>query len=79
MSTNTEISMTPSPHPSERLLPEKVAAEHLALSVHTLRCWRSKNTGPRWIKLGGSVRYRLSDLDQFIQDSSSASRGGPHG
>lgn len=41
------------------------AAEHLGLSVHTMRDWRRLNKGPKYHKLGRSVRYLATDLDEW--------------
>ncbi len=53
------------------MLTEIEAAEQLKLSPATLRDWRSNKLGPTYIKLGTGkgcpVRYRLSDLNQFIE------------
>jgi predicted DNA-binding transcriptional regulator AlpA len=43
----------------------KAAAGYLALKVNTLNCWRSRREGPPFVKIGGSVRYRLADLDAW--------------
>lgn len=49
------------------LLDEKEVARLYALSTTTLRNWRAKGEGPRFIKLGKrAVRYRLADLETFI-------------
>ncbi len=37
------------------------------ISVRTMQRWRLEGLGPRYIKLGRLVRYRQSDLDEFIQ------------
>ncbi|MGK7346049.1 MAG: helix-turn-helix transcriptional regulator [Candidatus Nitrospinota bacterium M3_3B_026] len=49
-----------------RLLTEKEAADHLQLSVKTMQRWRYLCSGPRYLKLNGSIRYRLSDLDEWV-------------
>jgi predicted site-specific integrase-resolvase len=33
------------------------AAERLGLSVATLRAWRHRGKGPRFVRLGRAVRY----------------------
>lgn len=44
------------------------AAEYLGLAVSTLEVWGStKRYDLPYIKLGRSVRYRLSDLEAFIE------------
>ncbi len=42
------------------------AADFLGLKKNTLEIWRFRGTGPKFVKLGRSVRYRLSDLEAFI-------------
>ena len=50
-----------------KLISTKEAAEILGLPEGTLKGWRSREIGPKWIKLGGSVRYDVSDLLDFIK------------
>ena len=50
------------------LLDERHAAEFLSVSSRTLQSWRARKEGPVFIKLGRTVRYRLSDLIQWIND-----------
>ena len=42
------------------------AAEYLRLSRRTLERYRTSGLGPKFVKCGRSVRYRQSDLDQWI-------------
>jgi hypothetical protein len=51
---------------SQPLVDETRAAQLLDLRVKTLRRWRWAGKGPRFVKLGSAVRYRLVDLDEFI-------------
>jgi predicted DNA-binding transcriptional regulator AlpA len=50
----------------ERLLTDIEAAEKMNLVPGTLRMWRLANTGPRYLKIGRSVRYRLVDIEEFL-------------
>jgi hypothetical protein len=52
-------------------LPENLAAELLGVSVRTLQAWRLRGVGPPYAKLLGSraIRYRRSDLIQFLEKS----------
>jgi excisionase family DNA binding protein len=50
-------------------LTERQVAEQLGLSVATLRAWRHRGKGPRFLRLGRSVRYLLSDVDEFVRAS----------
>ncbi len=50
------------------------AASLLGISVATMRRWRLLGRGPRFRKLGGSVRYFREDIEAFI--ASAPSGGG---
>ncbi len=45
------------------------AAAYLSVSRWTLIKWRSQSKGPRWFKIGGSVRYQHDDLAVFAASS----------
>lgn len=57
--------------PRTPLLTEKEAAEYLSIPVKTLRHWRHRwahyGEGPKWVKLGRSVRYRASDIEAWLR------------
>jgi excisionase family DNA binding protein len=42
------------------------AAAYLGLSPNTLNRWRYTGDGPRFVKLGRAVRYRIEDLDEWV-------------
>lgn len=48
------------------LMDEIEAAQYLRSSRSFLRQSRVRGTGPTFIKMGRSVRYRLEDLDSWI-------------
>lgn len=51
------------------LLTRKEAARYINFSPATLAGWAStKRQKIKFIKIGNSVRYRLSDLDEFLDD-----------
>lgn len=52
----------------ERLLSLREAADVLGVKEATLRDWRVDRKGPPAVKYGRLVRYRPSDLDQWIAD-----------
>ena len=51
---------------SSNAFTETQAAEHLGLSIATLRAWRHRGRGPRFVRFGRAVRYLRADLDNFI-------------
>jgi hypothetical protein len=50
----------------ERLLTPAEAAEILRVAESTLRGWRTRGTGPPWLKIGRSVRYSRSGLVEWM-------------
>lgn len=48
-------------------------AAHLGLAEITLRKWRIAGTGPRFIRCGANVRYRLTDIENWIASRTVAS------
>jgi predicted DNA-binding transcriptional regulator AlpA len=54
---------------TETALTESKVAEQLGLSAATLRAWRHRGKGPRYLRLGRSVRYLPSDVDDFVRAS----------
>jgi len=54
---------------NSRLVPESEAAELLAVKPSTLRRWRWAGHPPRFLKIGGAVRYDPADLQEFIKCS----------
>lgn len=52
-----------------RALTEREVSELLGLSVATLRAWRHRGQGPRFLRLGRAVRYLPADLEDFVSAS----------
>jgi predicted DNA-binding transcriptional regulator AlpA len=61
----------------QRLMTDVELARFLAISVSTVRRWRLRGarSGPRWLKIGGLVRYRVEDALTYLEK---CSRGGQH-
>ena len=52
--------------PSEkRTLTDVEVASRLGVSRFTVRSWRLKGTGPRFLKMGRAVRYRPEDVEEY--------------
>lgn len=51
----------------KKLLTRKEAADYLRLKKSTLDAWAHKGGGPVFIKVGRLCRYRLEDLEAFIE------------
>lgn len=44
---------------------EKGLAERWGITPKTLQSWRQQGRGPRYIKIGASVRYMPEAVDEF--------------
>lgn len=51
------------------------AAKYLGVSVAWLKKARCEGTGPRYVKIGRAVVYRIADLDAFLDAHSVESEG----
>ncbi|AKJ72633.1 excisionase and transcriptional regulator [Gordonia phage GMA2] len=50
----------------ETLMTADQLSDYLKLSKTLLARWRSQGIGPKFIKVGGSVRYRQSDIEEYV-------------
>lgn len=50
-----------------KLLTETEVSSLYNFPVKTLQAWRHRKTGPAWLKIGSSVRYRESDIEIFLE------------
>lgn len=48
------------------LLSEHDVAHITGMSIATVRRWRLLRQGPRALKIGAAVRYRLEDVSAFL-------------
>jgi predicted DNA-binding transcriptional regulator AlpA len=48
------------------LLDEKQLARKLNISVASARRWRLLSQGPRFLKIGASVRYKPEDVEAWL-------------
>lgn len=57
-------------HPTSGLMADYVsatrAAKELQVSSFTLRRWRYAGYGPMPVRVGGRLRYRLSDIESWL-------------
>lgn len=58
----------PAPVVDSLMLPEEVAAQ-LRCDERTLANWRSQGKGPAYLKVGGLVRYRDSDVKKYLLEN----------
>jgi predicted DNA-binding transcriptional regulator AlpA len=58
------------------LLNEREVAKMLSLSVASVRRWRLLRRGPRYLKIGAAVRYRLEDVELWLESRPSGGNQG---
>lgn len=44
------------------------AADYVGISVDSLKHWRLRGKGPRFVRVGSRVVYRIADLDAWLAD-----------
>lgn len=53
------------------------AAQLLGVKPGTLEVWRCKGIGPRFVKSGARVIYRLRDINEFLDSRTRSSTADP--
>ena len=51
------------------LMTQSQLSERWHLSPRTLERWRWEGFGPRFLKIGGRILYRLEDIEAYEQSS----------
>lgn len=50
-----------------KLMTTQQLADYLEIAVSTILQYRAEGTGPQYIKLGHLVRYRVSDVEAWLE------------
>lgn len=59
---------------ASQMLTAGEASDLLQVAVNTLYQWRHLGRGPESTKLDGHVRYRLEDVQRFMEESKAGQR-----
>lgn len=51
-----------------QLMTEKETASLICYTPRALQNWRLRGGGPKYVKIGRSVRYQRSDVLEFIEE-----------
>lgn len=54
---------------AERLLSKNELADYLGIPHRTVDEWRRRGRGPRGVRVGKHVRYRLADVDAYLEQN----------
>ena len=54
------------PTAKSKLLTTEQLAELLGVPVRTLYSWRARGTGPRGIRVGRGLRFRVGDVEAWL-------------
>jgi len=52
---------------SRQLVSTKELSSIWGVPESTLRYWRSAETGPPYVKLGGRIKYDLADVERYVR------------
>lgn len=58
----------------DRLITPRETAAYLGSSVSALSQYRALGIGPLYFKIGKMVRYRISDIDKWLEDKKSGGK-----
>ena len=60
---------------SAQILDPPAAAAYLQVPLRTLDKWRYLRRGPTYCRVGRHIRYRLADLDAWLETQAVSPRG----
>lgn len=61
---------------TERMLSPKELSELLNIPVQTVYQWRCRGEGPRAYRIGRHVRFRIEDIEAWLDDHAEGTREG---
>jgi predicted DNA-binding transcriptional regulator AlpA len=62
------------PNSIEELMNEHDIARITGLSVASVRRWRLLRQGPRYVKIGAAVRYKIEDVQAWLKSRPTGGR-----
>lgn len=66
---NNSASLKPLPADPATLICAEDVPQYVPLARQTLARWRHEGRGPRYVKLGRRIAYRVRDLQEFVESS----------
>ena len=75
--TDQVATLEPLPSEADRLIPARCLPRYLGVSAPTLERWRMQGTGPKFVKAGRRVFYRVRDVQAWLQTCQRASTMDP--
>jgi Helix-turn-helix domain len=60
-------ALAPDRRNCRQLVSTKELSEIWGVPESTLRYWRSAETGPAYVKLGGRIKYDLADVERYVR------------
>src|ERR1700730_2514745 len=65
--SSTARPLPPNPRICRQLVSTRELSEIWGVPESTLRYWRSAETGPPYVKLGGRIKYDLADVERYVR------------
>ena len=70
---HAQSNSAPLPPFKLKLMDSVQLAEFLTNKPNTIEGWRIKGMGPKYLKIGRLVRYRLADVEEWIESQTRSS------
>jgi predicted DNA-binding transcriptional regulator AlpA len=64
---SAQAQSVPPPSGGQKCLLPKQVSQKIKVSESTLAKWRLNGNGPKFVKIGGKVVYRESDVERFLE------------
>jgi excisionase family DNA binding protein len=62
--------MTTKPAARQALATPVELSAYLEIPEATIRIWRHRGVGPRWVRVGRHIRYRWTDVEEWLDRQS---------
>lgn len=66
MSDDSVLYLRPLPSDDDALIPSRQMPGHIGISAQTLANWRNAGKGPKYIKIGRMVAYRVGTVRDWL-------------
>ena len=71
--SRTAVRSLTTPTNQSRLITPEELADAIGIPIKRLYTWRLKGVGPTYVKVGNNLRYRSSDIEDWLNANTSVS------
>lgn len=66
MSLDTQAALISLPENVQDLIPSRLLPKYIGISAQTLARWRHQGKGPKYLKAGKKVFYRVASIHEWL-------------